>query len=179
MADVRAGENNSIVALDAATGKEVWEHANEGAVGTRGINYWESKNRSDRRLLYVDAGFLTAIDARTGRTIESFGDNGRTDLRVGLDRDISAVRPLQTNNPGRVFEDLTIVPLPAGGAEYQAVRGYPRLQGADGKLAWVFHTIPHPGPRTHGRPPGACTTTCGTMICPLRRREPGSSLWLF
>src|SRR6516165_2336656 len=81
-------KNNSIVALDAVTGKERWVHPNTGAVTQRGINYWESKDRSDRRLLYLNAGYLTAIDARTGSTIQSFGDNGRVDIRVGLDRDI-------------------------------------------------------------------------------------------
>src|SRR5580704_16647129 len=57
------GANRAIVALDAATGKELWTHPNEGAVGDRGMNYWESKDRSDRRLLYMNGGFLTAIDA--------------------------------------------------------------------------------------------------------------------
>src|ERR1700751_4346892 len=39
--------NNSIVALDAATGKEIWVHAAEPGttvITNRGINYWESKN---------------------------------------------------------------------------------------------------------------------------------------
>src|SRR3979490_736438 len=44
------GANRAVVALDAATGKEIWTHANEGAVGDRGMNYWENKDRSDRRL---------------------------------------------------------------------------------------------------------------------------------
>lgn len=139
-------KNNSIVALDPATGKEVWSHPNEGAVGTRGINYWESKDRSDRRLIYINAGFLTEIDARTGQTIQSFGDNGRTDLRLGLDRDTSKISPLQTNNPGRVFENLVIISLPAGGAQYDAVPS--DIHAYDvrtGKLVWVFHTIPRPG----------------------------------
>jgi glucose dehydrogenase len=57
------GANRSIVALDAATGKEIWTHRNEGAVGDRGMNYWENKDRSQRRLLYLIAGFLTSIDA--------------------------------------------------------------------------------------------------------------------
>ncbi len=137
-------ENNSVVALDAATGKEQWVHPNTGAVGTRGMNYWESKDRSDRRLLYMNAGFLTAIDARTGKTIDSFGDNGRADIRTGLDRDPG--RPLQTNNPGRIFENLIIMPLPAGGASYDATPA--DIHAYDvrtGKLAWMFHVIPHPG----------------------------------
>ena len=111
-------KGRSIVALDAATGRELWTHPNEGPVGTRGMSYWQSADGTDQRLLYINAGFLTAIDAKTGNTIESFGDKGRVDLRVGLDRDLGNVRALQTSNPGRVFEDLIIMSLPAGGAGY-------------------------------------------------------------
>ena len=155
--------NNSVVALDAATGKEMWTHPNQGAVGARGMNYWESKDHSDRRLLYINAGFLTAIDARTGKTIDSFGDNGRTDLRTGLDRDTSKIRPLQTNNPGRIFENLIIVSLPAGGAAYDAIPA--DIHAYDvrtGKLVWVFHTIPHPGEFGYDTwPPDAWKTAGG------------------
>ena len=78
-------KNNSLVALDAATGKELWAHPFQGAVTTRGINYWQSADGADRRLFTTNAGFLTAINARTGETIQTFGDNGRTDLRSGMD----------------------------------------------------------------------------------------------
>jgi glucose dehydrogenase len=48
-------KHNSIVALDAATGKELWAHATDPKttlITNRGINYWESADRSDRRLLF-------------------------------------------------------------------------------------------------------------------------------
>jgi quinoprotein glucose dehydrogenase len=156
-------KNNSIVALDAATGKEIWTHENQGAVGTRGINYWESKDRADRRLLYVNAGFLTAIDARTGMVILSFGDNGRTDLRNGLDGDLTGVRALQTNNPGRIFENILIQPLPASGAAYDSkpadVHAY---DVRTGKLVWTFHSVPHPGEFGYDTwPPDAWKTVGG------------------
>ena len=40
--------NNSIVALDATTGKEVWTHPPDPAadiITNRGINYWERRPR--------------------------------------------------------------------------------------------------------------------------------------
>ncbi len=139
-------KNNSIVALDAVTGQEKWSHANDGAVSDRGINYWESSDRSDRRLLYLNAGSLTAIDARTGAAIPSFGDKGRVDVRVGLHRDLSNIRRLQTNNPGRIYQDLFIVSLPAGGAGYVASPGDIHAYDVrSGKLMWVFHTVPERG----------------------------------
>ena len=114
------GASSSVGGLkrDAATGRELWTHANEGPVGTRGLSYWQSDDGADKRLLYMNAGQLTAIDATTGQTITSFGDNGRVDLRVGLVEDVSTVRALQTSNPGRIYEDLIIMSLPAGGAGY-------------------------------------------------------------
>lgn len=137
-------KNNSVVALDAATGSPLWSHASQGAVGARGMNYWENKDRADRRLLYVNGGYLTAIDARTGQLVESFGDHGRTDLRIGLDRDVTV--PLQTSNPGRIFENIIIVPLPSPGLTYDAppadIHAY---DVRTGKLLWLFHVVPHPG----------------------------------
>ena len=38
------------------------------------MNYWGSADGNDRRLLYITAGFLTAVDATTGKTIETFGE---------------------------------------------------------------------------------------------------------
>lgn len=138
------GSGNAIVALDAATGKEIWTHPNQGAVGARGLNYWENADRSDRRLLYLNAGNLTAIDARTGQTITSFGTNGRVDLRVALWR--PARNPLQTSNPGRIYRNTIIISLPAQGAGYDATPA--EVQAYDvitGKVKWVFHSIPMPG----------------------------------
>jgi glucose dehydrogenase len=140
------GKGLAIVALDAATGREIWIHENQGGVGDRGMNYWESADRKDRRLLYVNGGFLTAVDAASGKTIETFGDNGRVDLRVGLNRDVTGVRPLQTGNPGRVFENLIILSLPAGGANYISSPGDTHAYDVrTGTLMWTFHSVPEKG----------------------------------
>ena len=101
--------NNSIVALDAVTGSEIWVHpAEEGmiAITNRGINDWESGDRSDRRLLYAADHFLRALDAKTGRLIVSFGEGGRVNLKEGLGRDPDSLSLVQSHSPGRVFEDL-------------------------------------------------------------------------
>jgi glucose dehydrogenase len=140
------GANRSIVAIDAATGKEIWTHRNEGAVGDRGINYWESKDRNERRLFYMNSGFLTAIDAKTGNVIAGFGDNGKVDVRTGLHRDVTNLRALQTGNPGRIFENLIIMSLPAGGAAYVSNPGDTHAYDVrTGELKWVFHSVPDKG----------------------------------
>jgi len=139
-------KGTAIIALDPATGKELWVHENQGAIGARGINYWQSADGSDRRLVYLNNGMMTEIDAKTGESITTFGDGGKVDLRKALDRPESATRALQTSNPGRIFEDLFIISLPASGAAYESnpadVQAYDIKTG---KLAWVFHSIPKPG----------------------------------
>ena len=141
-------KNNSIVALNAAAGKVIWTHAAEPGttiITDRGINYWESKDRSERRLLFASNHFLRAIDARTGASIPSFGDGGRVDLKEGLDRDPKAIKLVQSTTPGRVFEDLLIL----GSATNQGYGSAPgdirAFNVRTGKLVWTFHTIPRPG----------------------------------
>src|SRR5262245_23379045 len=61
-----SGRNGSLIALDASTGKEIWIHEGLNGMTSRGINYWQSDNGKDRRLLFSINSFLQAIDARTG-----------------------------------------------------------------------------------------------------------------
>src|ERR1017187_9912049 len=140
--------HNSIVALDAATGAEIWTHPaepNTTIITNRGINYWESKDRQDRRLLFASNHFLHAIDARTGRLILTFGNAGSVDLKQGLDRDANSIRLVQSTTPGRVFEDLLILGS-ATNQEYGSAPGDIRaFDVRTGNLAWTFHTIPRPG----------------------------------
>jgi glucose dehydrogenase len=145
---VLAGAND-LVALDAATGTPVWSRSHSGAVGTRGLNYWRSADGGDRRLLYIAGGHLTAVDARTGQPVAAFGQDGRVDLRAGLaaeGRSIDGLNPLQTSNPGRVFDDLIIVSLPAQAPGYDSnpgdIHAYDVRTGA---RRWVFHSLPADG----------------------------------
>lgn len=139
------GKGQSVVALDAATGKEIWSHPTDGQPTNRGFNYWESKDRSDRRLIYCANSFLQEINVKTGVTIPSFGNDGRVDLRVGLDRDPKKLGEIQSGTPGRVFENLVVLGL-APGEEFGSAPGYLRAYDVlTGKLVWTFHTIPHPG----------------------------------
>jgi quinoprotein glucose dehydrogenase len=141
-------ENNSIVARNPETGQKVWVHKADlhtEIMTNRGINYWESVDGLDRRLLFASNHFLQAIDARTGKSILSFGRNGRVDLKEGLGRDPRTLSLVQSTTPGRVFEDLLIL----GSATNQGYGSAPGdIRAFDvrtGKLVWTFHTIPHPG----------------------------------
>src|SRR5215469_12402695 len=65
-------QTNALAALDAATGKEIWIHANLTGITAHGINYWESKDHKDRRLIFAINSFLQEIDANTGKSISTF-----------------------------------------------------------------------------------------------------------
>lgn len=139
--------NNSLVALDATTGKEIWVHEALQGIAPRGINYWESKDHKDRRLIFQRNGFLEEIDASTGKSILIFGTDGIVNLHEGLGR-YSTAGPLgriQSNNPGKIFENL-LLEGSATGEGYMSppgdLRAYDVVTGA---LVWQFHTIPHPG----------------------------------
>ena len=139
-------KNNSIVALNATNGQELWAYdSGEGFGRHRGMNYWESKDRSDRRILLTFSDKLQAVDARTGKLIDSFGDHGSVDLKVGLGRDPKSVPRIQSGTPGRVFENLIILGS-ATGEGYVSPPGDLRAYNVvTGKQEWIFHTVPHPG----------------------------------
>ena len=67
----------------------------------RGMNYWESKDRKDRRLIFAMNDYLQEIDAATGKSILTFGSDGVVDLREGLGRDPSRSRASSPARPGQ------------------------------------------------------------------------------
>ena len=141
-----------IFALDAASGKLIWKF-DSGIRGTqpdRGLAYWpggeDSKGRKNGAHILVGVmNFLYALDAETGKPVESFGDHGRVDLRENLGREPASANSVSLTSPGIVYKDLIIVggrnpetlPAPPGDVRAYDVR--------TGKLRWSFHTIPHPG----------------------------------
>jgi len=138
-------KNSSLVAIDVVTRKELWIHANLRGITNRGINYWQSRDGKDRRLLFTLEDTLQAIDARTGKSVLAFGNQGVVDLREGLGRDPAGVRRVSSATPGRVFENLIILGSSPGEGYFSApghIRAYDVITG---KLAWTFHTIPQPG----------------------------------
>ncbi len=141
---VLAGDGN-LVALNPATGAEIWRSDIEGRIGARGINYWS--DGSDERLMVVNNGMLRAIDAKTGQFIAGFGGDGGVDLRDMLRPDGTAPNgPLGNDNPGRIYGDNIIIALPAGHYDYASS---PADIGSydirTGELNWVFHVVPRPG----------------------------------
>ncbi|MEZ5284912.1 MAG: PQQ-binding-like beta-propeller repeat protein [Vicinamibacterales bacterium] len=139
------GRNGALVAIDAKTGKEIWVREQMDGMTQRGVNYWESADGSDRRLLFSMNDYLQAIDAKTGKLITTFGDNGAVDLREGLERDPATIPRIQSQTPGQVFENLLLIGS-APGEGYMSPPGHVRaFDVVTGKQVWRFNTIPQPG----------------------------------
>ncbi len=138
-------KENSLVALDLDTGREIWIHAHLNGIQRRGISYWESDDGSDRRLLFTLNNTLQAIDARTGKSILSFGDNGMVDLRQNLLRDPATIHRATSSTPGRVFENLIILGSSPGEGYFSGPGHVRAYDVRTGEFVWRFNTIPQPG----------------------------------
>ena len=152
------------VALHAATGEKIWEFdpfAGKGGRGVnRGVTYWAQD--TDERIFLVAGTFLYAINAKTGRSIDSFGQHGQIDLREELDRDVFFL-PVSATTPGIIYQDLLILGSIVGEGPDPAAPGHIRaFDVRTGQRRWIFHTIPHPGePGYETWPPDAWKTIGG------------------
>ena len=157
------GPATSFVALDAATGKRaVDQRGRRTGFNVRGINYWESTDGTDRRLLFSANNFLQAIDAQTGEPITSFGDERHASTCASASIAIRRRSTSRSRTPGRVFENLIILGS-ATNQEYASAPGDIRaFDVRTGALVWTFHTVPRPGEFGYDTwPPDAWKTVGG------------------
>ncbi len=154
-----AGSRRAVTALDAATGEQLWVFSlNEGERGAaaprrlsgRGLAFW--RDGEDQRVLFVTPGYqLVALNARTGRPIETFGNDGIVDLFETMDQgDDWDPTQLGTHSPPTIANGVVIVPAAhtplAPADQAKNVIGY--IRGFDvvtGTHLWTFHTVPRPG----------------------------------
>ena len=146
----------NVVALDAATGREVWvfEAAKHRPGGrefrgrNRGVVYWEDAQGGNGRIFNFVKDQVFALDPKTGELIRSFGENGHIDLRKNL-----PVAPdqasVEVTTPGIIYEDILVIGsrVPEGNQSTPGdIRGYHALTG---DFVWIFHTVPQPGEFGH------------------------------
>src|SRR3954463_2565224 len=148
--------SNRVVALDAETGREIWQFDPQAGSRSRkyfqhrGVSYWQSEAGDDRRILYgTFDGRLICLDAKSGKPCQGFGAGGAVDLRAGVAEEYPKVEYAVTSAPA-IFKDLVItgaaVPEYPSKGPSGAVRAF---NVRTGKLAWTFHTIPERGEAGH------------------------------
>ena len=156
-----AGSARSVVALNPGTGQMLWMYQlDEGLRGQfaprkgagRGVSYWASPDGSDQRIIFVTPGYrMIALDAKTGRLVESFGKKGIVDLKQEDDQNLDLVRSgVGLNATPLIAGDVIVVGAAHASAgnplASPSAIGY--VRGFDvktGKRLWIFHSIPRKG----------------------------------
>jgi quinoprotein glucose dehydrogenase len=165
-----AGTRRTVVAIDPATGETIWTYREPTT------RRWEESMRKDygkgvvyevvdgRGRIYVitPAFFLHALDAATGRPIETFGDKGTVDMLDHLgpwphDRDKGfppEVGYITNSSPPIIVGGVIVVGNSHEQGYYQTrkenvpgnILGY---DARTGKHLWRFNVIPQPGEVGH------------------------------
>ena len=143
---------NRVIALDANTGRLIWEYdpkaydfgqpPNGTGFVHRGVALWSSGKQ--RRILMNSRWRLIELDAATGKLVRSFGDTGVVDLVAKLSRPTNKLHYTQTSPPV-VWKNLVIVGN--GVADRLVYPGDPPgdVQAFDvrtGRRVWRWSAIP-------------------------------------
>ena len=122
----------NIVALEAATGRELWRFALghlgkrlEDQPARRGLLYWKGDAHYRERVIFGAGNWIYSLDPKTGKLTEGFGKDGRTEISTA------------TSAVGAIYQDVLVVAGYLGDIFGYDVR--------TGELLWTFNTKPKPG----------------------------------
>src|SRR5215831_3935941 len=132
---------NSVVALEADTGKLIWQRDVPGGPGgglsRRGVGYFSGDRNTPERIIVTAGTKLLSFDAASGKPTEGFGTNGEVDMVVGY----SGTPTIYKNV---ITVGASVNELPQGPPE--DTRAFDAMTG---KKLWDFHTVPRPGETGH------------------------------
>jgi glucose dehydrogenase len=138
---------NTVVALEPETGKEIWTYKlGAGRPAGRAVAYWPGDKITPASILFgTSDGRLISLNAETGKPSTGFGDNGAVNLKIGVDNGYPDARYDMTSPPS-IYKDLVITGAQVQESPGVGPSGDTRAWDAHtGKLAWRFHSVPHPG----------------------------------
>jgi len=133
---------NSVVALEADTGKVIWQREvgggpQAGAVSRRGVGYFPGDRNTPERIIVTAGRRLLSFDAATGKPSEGFGTNGEVDMVIGY------------GGTPTIYRNVIML----GAAVNEVPQGPPgdtrAFDAVTGKKLWEFHTVPRPGEVGH------------------------------
>jgi quinoprotein glucose dehydrogenase len=125
---------NRVVALEAESGKEIWQRQISGSPPSRrGVAYWPGDSTNPPRIIFTAGIRLIALEAASGALATGFGRQGEVDL------------VLPYNSVPLIFKNIVVVgantPPPPAISPGNA-RAYDARTGA--KL-WEFNSVAGPG----------------------------------
>jgi glucose dehydrogenase len=129
--------NNTILALDATTGKEIW-HFDVSPAPTRGVAYWSGDKTNPARIIFSTFNRkMMALDAATGKIVPSFGKDGVVDMAVGY------------GGVPTIYKNLVMVGASVGELPVGPPGDTRAFDAVTGALLWTFHSVPQPGETGH------------------------------
>src|SRR5262249_55274267 len=128
-----------IIALDAESGKELWQHElPKGSVTTtRGLAYWGGDGNYPARLLFTTGPKLIALNASTGDLSSGFGQDGSVEISVPW------------NGAPVIFKNVVILGATVGEVPIGPPGDTRAFDARTGAKLWEFHSVPRPGEKGH------------------------------
>ncbi len=138
---------NRVVALEPETAKELWNYeVKDGAPATRGLEFWAGDGQSPATIFFgTSTGKLIALNAKTGKLIPGFGNEGMVDMKPGALNGLKD-SSFGLSSPPIVYKNVVITGAHVQEGPSVGSAGDTRAWDAHtGKLLWQFHSVPRPG----------------------------------
>ena len=136
-----------VEAFDPGTGQTLWvqDHSFLGddtprGASNRGVAYWA--DGADKRIFSIRPPYLLATNASTGQSLDSFGSNGKVDLRY------DAATGYSGTSPPVVVKDVVILGSAMADHPYTKAQHPGDVRAYDvrtGELRWTWSPIPKAG----------------------------------
>ena len=136
-----------VEAFDPGTGQTLWvqDHSFLGddtprGASNRGVAYWA--DGADKRIFSIRPPYLLVTNASTGQSIDSFGSNGKVDLRYDAETGYSGT------SPPVVVKDVVILGSAMADHPYTKEQHPGDVRAYDvrtGELRWTWSPIPKAG----------------------------------
>jgi quinoprotein glucose dehydrogenase len=128
-----------VLALDADTGQQVWEHQlPQGVVTTaRAVTYWPGDGKNPARVFFTAGPKLFALNATTGDLSSGFGRDGTVEIAVPW------------NGSPTVYKNVVVLGATVGELPQGPPGDSRAFDARTGAKLWEFHTVPRPGEKGH------------------------------
>jgi quinoprotein glucose dehydrogenase len=156
-----------VVALEPETGKVIWAYeVRDGAPAERGLEYWAGGSESPAELFFgTSTGKLIALNAKTGKPVPGFGNEGVVDTKPGALNGLTNSM-FGLSSPPIIYKNVVITGAHVQESPSIGASGDTRAWDIHtGKLVWTFHSVPRPGePGSETWEPDSWKNRSGTNV---------------